>query len=236
MAEPCAACQPDATGGSITSVSVKILEAVRKGHIECMEGLAQREISLDANCPRISTTHQDEDVEVHPDTAVNLNTNGYWDGITSVEATRAGRLDIVKYVISSGTDVNMCHLALWEAVSKGHKHIITYLLALGADVNMFRCLDKAVICGNVNIVKTLLEAGANVHRKNHLHKNALEIGIQKGNVDIVNLLIAFGADVNLIEGQQLTPLMIAVDYSNMKSVSKASMDAYLPIAKSLIQA
>ena len=208
-----------------------------------MEALAQQEISLSQKSWRINTTHQidqpianlryeyqDEDI------AVNLNTNGFWDDITLVQAAQIGRLDIVKYLISLGADVNMYHLALWEAVSQGHKHIITYLLALGADVNMFNCLIEAVTCGDVNIVKSLLEAGANVNQKNNFHKNALEMGIQSGNVDIVNLLIEFGADVNLIGSQQLSPLMIAVDYSNMMHARKGSMDGFLAIAKSLIQA
>ena len=233
MMDPCAACQPDAAGSSMTSVSVKILEAVRRGHTECMETLARLEkSSLSMKSIRIDDSHQDvhlisdlgygyqaEGMETIADTEgyVNTrNTHGYWDDMTLAQAARRGSLDIV---IRSELDVIMYHLALWKAVSESHKHIIKYLLESGADVNIFNCLAEAVISGD-----------------NCVCKNASEIGTQSGNIDIVNTLIRFGADVNLPTEGHLTPLMLAVDQSSLMNTCKGSVETKMAIAKLLIQA
>ena len=228
MTDLCAACQPDATGSSMTSVSVKILEAVRRGHTECMEVLAQLEkSSLSIKSTEIDNSHQDvhlvsdlgygyqaEGMETIADTEANLSTRGYWDDMTLAQAARRGSLDIV---IRSEVDVIMYHLALWKAVSESHKHIIKYLLESGADVNIFNCLAEAVIRGD-----------------NCVCKNASEIDTQSGN--IVKTLIRFGADVDLPISGHLTALMLAVDHSSLMNICKGRRDAKMAIAKSLIQA
>ena len=230
MAHICAACQPDAAGSSMTSVSVKILEAVRRGHTECMEALAQLEkSSLSVKSTQIDNSHQDvhlisdlgygyqaEGMETIADTEGNMNTLGYWDDMTLAQAAWRGSLDIV---IRSEADVIMYHLALWKAVSESHKHIIKYLLESGADVNIFNCLAEAVIRGD-----------------NCVCNNASEIDTQSGNIDIVNTLIRFGADVDLPISGHLTPLMLAVDQSSLMNTCKGSVDTKMAIAKLLIQA
>ena len=230
MMDLCTACQPDATGSSMTSVSVKILEAVRRGHTECMEALAQLEKSpLSVKSTEIDNSHRDvhlisdlgygyqaEGMETIADAEANVNTHGYWDDRTLAQVAQRGSLDIV---IRSEVDVIMYHLALWKAVSESHKYLIKYLLESGADVNIFNCLAEAVI-----------------HGDNCVCKNASEMGTQSGNIDIVKTLIRFGADVDLpIEGH-LTPLMLAVDQNSLMSTCKGSMDTKMAIAKSLIQA
>ena len=218
MKDPCAACQPDPAGSSMTSISVKILEAVRKGHTECMEALAQLEnspLSLLDNShkdPQL-ISDQAEDKKGNADTEANVSNHGYWDDISLAQAARIGSSDIV---IRSEADVIMYHLALWEAVSKGYKPIINYLLESGANVNIFNCLAEAVIRCD--------------------YSNSSEIGTQSRNVDIVKTLTRFGADVNLPIGGHLTPLMLAVDQSSLMSTCKESVNAKMAIAKSLIQA
>ena len=218
MKDPCAACQPDPAGSSMTSISVKILEAVRKGHTECMEALAQLEnspLSLLDNShkdPQL-ISDQTEDKKGNADTEANVSNHGYWDDISLAQAVRIGSSDIV---IRSEADVIMYHLALWEAVSKGYKPIINYLLESGANLNIFNCLAEAVIRCD--------------------YSNSSEIGTQSRNVDIVKTSIRFGADVNLPIGGHLTPLMLAVDQSSLMSTCKESVNTKMAIAKLLIQA
>ena len=202
MAHPCEECQLDATGSSMTSASSKILEAAGKGHIECMESLGQNEQSF------LSLLNAPVDAQYHD-----------LKPITDFKYECQG--DDVKAISQSEVDVNTKEcwnpIALEEAVRVGGLEIVEYLLRSGADVNMSNCLVEAVNCGEVNTVKTFLQAGADVNREEYAGENALTSATRNGNVEMVNLLIEFGADVNLQNVCHLTPLIIAIDHSNVNN-------------------
>lgn len=74
---------------------------------------------------------------------------------------------------------------------------------------------------NINIIKQLLEHGAdpNIKNKNWLGDTSLTITIQRANniekdIPIIKLLLDHGADTNIITDRNLSPLDCAIRYLN----------------------
>lgn len=79
------------------------------------------------------------------------------------------------------------------------------------DENGMSPLIYAAFFGHEDVVKELLDLGANVNAKGHSGVTALLAALQKAENDkIARLLIDSGADVNACDGQGLTPLMTAI--------------------------
>jgi ankyrin repeat protein len=77
-------------------------------------------------------------------------------------------------------------------------------------------LLRTVQAGNLERVKLLLEAGADVNYKTSKRRTALMWAIAFGNIDICRLLIDHGADLNNKTKDYLTPLMYAVLYNRIE--------------------
>lgn len=75
-------------------------------------------------------------------------------------------------------------------------------------------LKLAIIKGNLDIVKLLIEKGANINVKYDLYNTPLHIAMINGNLEIVKLLIEKGADVNAKNETNDTPLHIAMIKGN----------------------
>lgn len=89
------------------------------------------------------------------------------------------------------------------------------------DYEGFRPIDIAIDKGQIDIVKMLIQKGANIHllkdgfdgRDTTLHTAA-----QYDNSKIIELLIKSGARVDAVDDNQETPLHIAVRYGNTRAV------------------
>lgn len=95
-----------------------------------------------------------------------------------------GRVEIVKYLINHGANVNAKDnaglTALHFAVKDANKGIITLLLDAGADVNCRNNYGNSPImmCNNLtphNIFAVLLSYGADPMQKNNFGNNALDV-------------------------------------------------------------
>jgi ankyrin repeat protein len=114
----------------------------------------------------------------------------------------------------AGINEDMYHAVLDKDAQK-----VKYLLAQGADVNAqqknwagasFAPLYVASGDGSIEIVRMLLDKGADVNTKNIYERTALMEACAKGKKDVVLALLNKGAVVNMTSYEKTTPLMDAI--------------------------
>ncbi len=112
-----------------------------------------------------------------------------------------GNLDVIKYLINSGADVNLKTTAgdtpLFYAVTKNHLHIIKYfvenLKSLNLNLNHQNDLGETAILiackkGYTEIVRYLINNNVDLHAKSTDGCNLLHYVVCGGNLEIVKLI------------------------------------------------
>ncbi len=156
-------------------------------------------------------------------------------------AARAGNEDAVKTLLDHGAYVDARETyrgqtaAMWAA-AEGHAGVIRLLAAHGADLNVrsldhdtrppkieagtplapiFRgglsALHYASRQGEIEAVKALLDAHADINQQDSDGNTALVLAILNAHYDLAELLIDRGADVNLGNQDGRAPLFTAID-------------------------
>jgi len=121
--------------------------------------------------------------------------------MTAIQASNSLAIDTL---IERGADVNAWASqgsALSEAVNRNDSVLVTRLLNLGADPDSDDLpLGKAVTEGYVNIVKILLEAGADPNFVGDGIECPMQLAGYERVDDVVELLVKHGGDLSMIEG------------------------------------
>jgi ankyrin repeat protein len=161
------------------------------------------------------------------------------DGDTALHrAALSGDLDMIKLLLEHGANVNAQRqdgqTPLKSAVLVGHGAAVRYLLSKGAKPNGGDVgLSRAVVQGNVEIVKALLEAGVEVKNRGNqvfpgfgLFEPILVLTCFSYNADpqIVKMLLERGADPFAKSQQGRTPLELARERGN-EAVAKLLVQA-----------
>ncbi|XP_053101554.1 ankyrin repeat and SOCS box protein 3 isoform X2 [Hemicordylus capensis] len=163
-------------------------------------------------------------------------TEAYTDRCSAVGlAAREGNVTRLKKLIKQGCSVdvpdNRGWLAIHEAafhnrseclkvlihaaVENGHMDVIKLLLQHGAEVNGSHCwsewnsLHQASFRRYPEILKLLLDQGANKESEDDYGITPLFIAAQYGNLECLRTLISYGANVNCQAKDRATPLFIA---------------------------
>ncbi|MBU0467988.1 MAG: ankyrin repeat domain-containing protein [Candidatus Omnitrophica bacterium] len=135
-------------------------------------------------------------------------------------AAYSGNLEILKYLMKKQGKLSKS--AIFLSARSGCKEVVEYLLANGADINgpgpyqSKTLLMEASWWGQVDIVKMLIEQGAEVNLINENGYTALSEAISNANEDfldqfeIVKILVENGADIHLTGMFKMTPLMLAI--------------------------
>lgn len=102
-------------------------------------------------------------------------------------------------------------LNLAEAAECGDKERVQQLLAEGVSPDEGAAITRAAWSDHEDIVRLLLESGAEVNATDTLDNTALHHAVHWGRTDIVRLLLDAGADITIdnINGHE-TPLILAV--------------------------
>lgn len=140
-------------------------------------------------------------------------------------AAKHGKLEIVKYFISQGLDVNThtetvssLFTPIKAAASEGHLEVVRYLLSCGAilDVNkgsIENPLFGAVVGGHPEVVKLLIESGIDPKIKYNSqtmqNMDALALAYELGQNDIVDILrpYSLGEPVFWNRTDYITPII-----------------------------
>ncbi|KAJ7595602.1 ankyrin repeat-containing domain protein [Mycena floridula] len=135
------------------------------------------------------------------------------------QAAQEGHLEIVKFILEHGVDVNAkagwrgC--ALGAAAAEGKIEVVEYLLNHGADPNAHGNILRSAVYGGLEIVKMLIDKGANLQVQGEA---ALENASRNGKLDIVKLLIEKG-----------------VSPKNRQIPWRACYDGHLEVVKVLVE-
>ncbi|XP_041358312.1 ankyrin-3-like [Gigantopelta aegis] len=135
----------------------------------------------------------------------------------------------IQALLSVGCDTNICSsakiTALHLAASRGDASLSRLLLNGGANVNAVCCqgstpLLKALYAMRVNVqcVKVLLDAGADVEVQTISGRSVLHLAIIKCDEACVESILLAGANPNVQDNYGKTPLWISVQENNVRLV------------------
>jgi ankyrin repeat protein len=139
-----------------------------------------------------------------------------------LKACKCGDLDKANLLLEKGADVNARDgfgTALSQAIGSGSKRLpmVAFLMDKGADANMKYkplgstkvALNDAVYVGDAELVRILIEKGADVNFRDEKGWGSLMFAVGYGHIDIVNCLLEAGADVNDKDKDGSTALITA---------------------------
>lgn len=120
------------------------------------------------------------------------------------------------------------------AASRGDVQAVEKLIAAGTDVNRQlglpsnSVLNRAIESGKPDVVKMVLQAGADPNAKGETGMTPLMIATFVGNASVIDVLLAHQADPSLAEDRRKdTALLIAINRGHKEAVStllKAKVD------------
>ena len=139
-------------------------------------------------------------------------------------AARCRQLDIVKYLVEHGANVNCknyqgntpLHFA---AERELREDIVKYLIEQGADLNVvnkdgYTPFHFIILKGNLNNIKFCVEHGANINLPDKNGNTPLHMLILKKeyySFDIIKYLIQQGADLTTENNDENNPLELAIE-------------------------
>jgi ankyrin repeat protein/tRNA A-37 threonylcarbamoyl transferase component Bud32 len=138
-------------------------------------------------------------------------------------ASAAGKVDKVRSLLGSGTDVNAkdngMETALFYAAGNGHEKVVEVLLEKGVEVDAenkeaWTALHYAAGRGQKFIVKLLLDQGADINKVDADEWGPLHFAARHGHEETVQLLLERGADIQARDSRNQTALHLAVKGGN----------------------
>ena len=184
------------------------------------------------------------------DKDANPNFKDKNDETPLIHASKNGHLEIVRALLDKGADVQVISdygsTALMHASKNGHLEIVRALLDKGTDVqtiskeNPKQYLDQGALnalhnldylvapllltskYGHLEIVRALLDAGANFDAKSNEGSTALMVASANGHLKIVRVLLDKGANFDAKNNEGMTALIWA------------SSSGYLEVVRALL--
>jgi ankyrin repeat protein len=140
-----------------------------------------------------------------------------------IHATKFGFNDTALFLINAGANVNAQTNAECEAVefacNAGDLDLVKAIVAHGGDAaylsNNTNILCGAVESGNLELVKFLLDRGANPNAKVQDYMPTIFTAVRNGDQDLFELLVARGADIHATDGDGWTLLSMAAKAGNL---------------------
>lgn len=110
--------------------------------------------------------------------------------------------------------------ALTEAVNENNIDIVKFLVSKGADVNSTDSCDRssliiAIERNNLDMVKFLISNKANIYFKDISKKDCLMIALEKKNKEIINLFLNKNIDINYTDKNGKSLIKYVLDYCSI---------------------
>ena len=149
---------------------------------------------------------------------VNAKSNS---GITSLHnAVHSKNLELVRLLLDKGAQVNVCAKVEWSQANFSPK-IFNFLKEFfGGEEKGITPLHNAAVGGNIEIVKLLLDKGAEIDCKNETSATPLHSAVVQGHLDIVKELLNRGADLKAKEYYGNTSLAFAITVNQKQVVDE----------------
>ncbi|NIS51505.1 MAG: hypothetical protein GWN67_10415, partial [Phycisphaerae bacterium] len=134
------------------------------------------------------------------------------------EASTNGDINMVKSLLSAGTDVNVRgrleYTPLHHAAENGHANLVKFLIAEDADLEARNHYGRTPLAlaacqGHKGMVELLIALGADVNTKDIWHKKLLHHAAENGHTDLAAFLFAKGADIENETNLDYTALSLA---------------------------
>jgi hypothetical protein len=168
-----------------------------------------------------------------------------WGQTLLHSAAESGNLDLVRYIVEQGVDVNAeadgGQRPIQCAVSYGHLEIVKYLVSRGADTQVKdeggnSLLHIAAYHNNDPFLfKYLVSEGCDINERDNYGFSILHVSAQAGKVGLTKYLISKGVDISATDNSGLTAAATIRDYeednykeiySLLSSMSWKSDEAY----------
>jgi len=171
--------------------------------------------NLDSELITATTNGNIETVKTLIKKGANVNAFNDEDDTVLIIATRDNHKDIVALLIDNGADVNIGNLNYGETALMAATDIEIMKLLLSADANINASEEAGSVLiqnawsGNTDIVKFLIDNGADIEAVDLEMSTALMIASMRGHTDIVKLLIASSVNLNTKDRDGYTALIFA---------------------------
>lgn len=130
-------------------------------------------------------------------------------------------IDTAKILIENGANINAVDIEGWSALSyavnNGDIEIAKLLLENKAKIKdeLLIAIKSPIVESRINIMKLLIENGANINYTDENGFNPLNIAIESGDMELTKFLITNGANVNSLMQDGVSLIGYAIAQNNM---------------------
>ena len=150
------------------------------------------------------------------------------EDIEIVEHSSEGNLEVVKYLVSKGADINyITHTganALLAASNNDRVDVVRYLISEGVDLEYRHtgehgnALLVAICRHHSAIAVDLIDAGADIYAMSVKNTDAFIGAVSVNNIFIMGVLVSKGFDIKKIDAEYYLNLRFALSNSNKDTI------------------